>query len=183
MNTFDYYEFFCLSRRLAEVTCSAAEGAAAPPRAGVSGQPKGRDHQGHRHQGEAVSIRRAVWKRLNKSQGGSTCKRRKEILLFIFTFFLDVHHPYHMICFYLSVTMTPYDAGVQMSMSSAQWNVFVFTGHWRRMSVWNVASKWGGENTATKTNVCYSEKKGQAQTDFKTSSPKSQKSIFFFCFK
>lgn len=54
-NKFDLFEF-----RLAEVTRSAAEGAAAPPGAGVFGQPKGRDHQGYRHQGETVGIRRVM---------------------------------------------------------------------------------------------------------------------------
>lgn len=47
--------FCCLSCRLAEILHSAAEGAAAPPRAGVPGQPAGRDHPRHRRQGEGVS--------------------------------------------------------------------------------------------------------------------------------
>lgn len=59
-NEFDLFEFCCLLCRLPEVTRSAAEGAAAPPGAGVFGQPKGRDHQGYRHQGETVSIRRVM---------------------------------------------------------------------------------------------------------------------------
>lgn len=53
--------------------------------------------------------------------------------------------------------MPIYDRGVQISMCSAPYRVFVFAGPWRRMSVWSVVSKWGGENTATKKNVCYSE--------------------------
>lgn len=45
-----------LSCRLAEVFHPAAEGAASSPRAGVFGQPTGRDHQRHRRQGERVRV-------------------------------------------------------------------------------------------------------------------------------
>lgn len=45
-----------LSVRLAEISHSAAEGAAAPPGTGFSGQPAGRDHPRHRRQGERVSV-------------------------------------------------------------------------------------------------------------------------------
>lgn len=53
---YSYVTLCCWSCRLAEVVLSAAEGAAAPPGARVSGQPAGRDHQRHRRQGERVSV-------------------------------------------------------------------------------------------------------------------------------
>lgn len=53
---YGYVTLCCLSCRLAEVVLSAAEGAAAPAGARVSGQPTGRDHQRHRRQGERVSM-------------------------------------------------------------------------------------------------------------------------------
>ena len=39
---------------------------------------------------------------------------------------------------------------------------------WRRMSGWSVVWRWGGENTATKTNVSCSEKTGQSHPAFTT---------------
>lgn len=57
----------------------------------------------------------------------------------------------------------------------------VFLGRWRRTSVWNEVWRWGGENTATKTSVSYSETSSNHGSSRVQKDDSSFHSVLNFC--